>query len=94
MVLDYHHYICNNEGEKLTDYIDQIFKTWKNDTPKVHISSPKNKKEYRTHNDYINICDFIKLIQNFRPKSLKINYQKEIGMSIFLTLLLMVLSID
>lgn len=63
MVLDYHHYICNNEGEKLTDYIDQIFKTWKNDTPKVHISSPKNKKEYRTHNDYINICDFIKLIQ-------------------------------
>lgn len=61
MVLDYHHYICNNEGENINDFIEEIFNTWKNKTPKVHISSSKNKKEYRTHHDYINITDFIKL---------------------------------
>ena len=61
MVLDYHHYICNNEKENLIDYIEEIFKTWKNETPKVHLSSPKNKKEYRTHNNYINIEDFVAL---------------------------------
>ena len=27
MVLDYHHYLCNNTGEKLEDYIGQIIAT-------------------------------------------------------------------
>ena len=49
MVLDYHHYLCNNDGEKLEDYIGQIIGTWKNMKPKFHFSSPKSKlkKEYR-----------------------------------------------
>ena len=67
MVLDYHHYICNNEGEKLEYYIEQIIKTWNEDIPKIHLSSSKTKKEFRSHNDYINIEDFInllKIIQN------------------------------
>ncbi|MGM9849967.1 MAG: UV DNA damage repair endonuclease UvsE [Bacilli bacterium] len=58
MVLDYHHHKCNNDNIKLEEYIEEIFNTWKT-TPKVHLSSPKNKKEFRTHNDYINIDDFI-----------------------------------
>lgn len=66
MVLDYHHYICNNESEKLEDYIEEIFKTWEKETPKIHISSKKNKKEFRTHNDYINIEDFNKLIKQVK----------------------------
>ena len=61
MVLDYHHYICNNEKEKLEDYIKRIIKTWKKITPKYHFSSPKSllKKEFRSHNDYANTTDFI-----------------------------------
>ena len=66
MVLDYHHYKCNNEGEKIEDYITEIFNTWKKDTPKVHLSSPKSKKEYRSHNDYINIDDFIEFHNKIR----------------------------
>ena len=62
MVLDYHHYKCNNENEKIEEYIEEIFKTWNEKTPKVHFSSPKNKKEYRTHHDYIDIDDFIDFI--------------------------------
>lgn len=66
MVLDYHHHKCNNENIEIKEYIEEIFNTWKT-TPKVHISSPKSKKNYRAHNDYINIADFIEfqtLIKN------------------------------
>ncbi len=59
MVLDYHHHKCNNDNLNLNKYIIEIFKTWNNNTPKIHLSSPKNKKEYRSHHDYINIEDFI-----------------------------------
>ena len=62
MVLDYHHHKCNNDNIEIEKYIEEIFNTWKS-TPKVHLSSPKNKKEYRTHNDYINSDDFIELEQ-------------------------------
>ena len=33
-----------------------------NITPKIHFSSPKNKKEYRAHNDYIEVESFINFI--------------------------------
>ena len=59
MVLDYHHHKCNNDNLNLSEYIIEIFKTWNNNTPKIHLSSPKNKKEYRSHHDYINIEDFL-----------------------------------
>ena len=64
MVLDYHHYVCNNNGEKLEDYIKEIMDTWTNINPKFHFSSPKSnlKKEFRSHHDYVNSDDFIKFI--------------------------------
>lgn len=69
MVLDYHHYLCNNIGEKLEDYIEQIIDTWKNIEPKFHFSSPKSKlkKEYRSHHDYIDPDEFIKFINILKP---------------------------
>jgi len=70
MVLDYHHFMCNNNGEKIIDYIEQIFDTWNNQEliPKIHFSSPKNKtkKDYRSHHDYINSDDFIDFIEKIR----------------------------
>lgn len=69
MVLDYHHYICNNEGEKLENYIEKIMDTWKEINPKFHFSTPKSKlkKEFRSHHDYINSDDFIKFINILKP---------------------------
>ncbi len=69
MVLDYHHYICNNDEEKIEDYIKEIMNTWKNINPKFHFSSPKSnlKKEFRSHHDYINSDDFIKFINILKP---------------------------
>ena len=65
MVLDYHHYKCNNEKEKIEDYLPQIFATWKNTglPPKIHFSSPKSHSNPRAHSDYINYQDFIKFIK-------------------------------
>ena len=75
MILDYHHHICNNDNLDLFTYIEKIFNTWKNKTPKIHFSSPKNKtkKEFRSHHDYININDFIFFIEKIKLLNLKHN---------------------
>ena len=64
MVLDYHHFICNNEKEDINDYLKEIIDTWDGKLPKMHFSSPKSKlkKEFRSHSDYINKECFIKFI--------------------------------
>lgn len=66
MVLDVHHHWCNNDGLNLSDYLYDIFGTWDNEIlpPKIHMSSPKSKKEFRSHADYIDFKsfnDFLKL---------------------------------
>lgn len=72
-VLDYHHHICNHIND--IDF-NKVFATWKNLTPKIHFSSPKNntKKDFRSHNDYINSDDFI----NFINKIKSLNYNIDI----------------
>lgn len=66
IVLDYHHHICNHENKEIE--FEKIFMTWKNITPKVHFSSPKNKtkKDFRSHHDYINSDDFIEFIEKIK----------------------------
>lgn len=67
MVLDYHHHICNG-GFSVFPYIEDIFKTWKEKTPKIHFSSPKSKlkKEFRSHHDYIDSDTFIFFIEQIK----------------------------
>lgn len=62
IVLDYHHYKCNKS------HIDirKIFDSWGNRTPKIHFSSPKNNRDFRSHNDYINSDDFIEFVDFIR----------------------------
>lgn len=64
-VLDYHHNICNPSEKNIEYYLDDIIKTWKNNIPKFHFSSPKNKtkRDFRSHHDYINPDDFIEFIE-------------------------------
>lgn len=63
VVLDYHHFICNNDGEHIEDVISDVFTTW-DTTPKIHFSSPKSKlkKEFRSHGDYIDVDSFINFL--------------------------------
>lgn len=68
MVLDYHHFICNRNNEKIEDYIERIFKTWnrQQQVPKIHFSTSKSKSEKRAHHDYINSDDFINFIEKVK----------------------------
>ncbi|TCT12266.1 UV-damage endonuclease [Natranaerovirga pectinivora] len=70
MVLDVHHHLCNGSKEiKLEEYIEEILYTWQNESlvPKIHISSPREHELDRKHSDFINIDDFIKVIEVFKP---------------------------
>ena len=67
-VLDYHHHICNNDNINISKYYENIFLTWKNNNPKIHFSSPKNKtkKEIRSHHDYIDVDTFIDFVESIK----------------------------
>lgn len=59
IVLDYHHHMCNKSNID----INAIFDSWGDRVPKVHFSSPRGKKDFRSHNDYINGDNFICFIE-------------------------------
>ncbi len=63
IVLDIHHHNCNNI-KSIEYYLDDVIKSWKYENPKIHFSTPKNKtkKDFRSHNEYINVDDFIDFI--------------------------------
>ncbi len=79
MVLDYHHFICNNEKEDINAYLKEIIDTWNEKLPKMHFSSPKSKlkKEFRSHSDYINKECFIKFINILKKQDKDIDIMLE-----------------
>ena len=68
IIFDYHHYSCNNNGEKIEDFFPAIIESWHNKTPKIHFSSPKSKlkKEFRSHNDYIDCNSFVNFLNKIK----------------------------
>ncbi len=78
-VLDYHHHICNNEGENIDDYLVDICNTWKNNNPKMHFSSPKSKlkKEFRSHHDFIDYKEFILFLEKLKKLPFNIDIMLE-----------------
>lgn len=79
MVLDYHHFICNNEKEDINYYLKEIIDTWDGKLPKMHFSSPKSKlkKEFRSHNNYINKECFIEFINILKKQDKDIDIMLE-----------------
>ena len=64
VILDYHHHLCNKNDFSFED----IFNSFNNMKVKMHFSSSKNKKDFRSHNDYINgddFIDFIKILKKY-----------------------------
>ena len=69
-VFDYHHHKANPCEAALEDLLPRMFGTWAGRTfpPKVHISSPKNEKEFRSHADFVSVefmMPFLKLLQEY-----------------------------
>ncbi|HWO94868.1 MAG TPA: UV DNA damage repair endonuclease UvsE [Bacillus sp. (in: firmicutes)] len=60
LVFDYHHHEANVGPTSLEELLPKIFHTWNSIqlTPKVHLSSPKSEKEFRSHADYVSL-DFV-----------------------------------
>lgn len=55
MVLDVHHHQVNNQGETVDDLWPKIAATWEGSelAPKIHMSSPKNDKDIRSHAEHV-----------------------------------------
>ena len=68
VVLDYHHFICNNDNTNIVDIIENVFNTWKDKIPKIHFSTPKSKlkKEFRNNHDYIDSNSFIDFLEKIK----------------------------
>ncbi len=68
LVFDYHHHMANVSEMPLEELLPGIFETWSTVgvIPKVHISSPKNEKEFRSHADFVDtefIMPFVNLLR-------------------------------
>lgn len=74
MVLDVHHHNCNNDGELIEDYLEEIFKTWDKEAfvPKIHFSSPREFVNDRKHADFIDAHDFNDFLM--KAKSINIDF--------------------
>lgn len=69
-VFDYHHHMANPCAEPLENLLARIFQTWSQRPypPKIHISSPKSEKEYRSHADFVDpefVAPFLNLLKEF-----------------------------
>jgi len=66
MVLDVHHHncLCGESGE-LERVLPEIFETWRGEyfPPKIHFSSPRSSKDFRSHADFINYNEFMSFIK-------------------------------
>ncbi|WP_028552372.1 UV DNA damage repair endonuclease UvsE [Paenibacillus sp. UNC451MF] len=78
MVLDIHHHQVNHEEgqEEPAELWPRVLHTWRNEKaqasdqplpPKIHVSSPKNDKDPRSHADYIDAPVLLAFLQSVAP---------------------------
>lgn len=65
MVLDVHHHNCICRECDLEAVLPEIFNTWSREyyPPKIHFSSPRSSKDFRSHADLIDYNEFMKFIE-------------------------------
>ncbi|WP_191566467.1 UV DNA damage repair endonuclease UvsE [Metabacillus idriensis] len=57
LVFDYHHHLAHHEDDSNWEkHWERVVSTWQHSSlpVKMHISSPRNEKEFRAHADYVN----------------------------------------
>lgn len=64
MVLDVHHHNCLCGKGGLESVLSEVFDTWRGEyfTPKIHFSSPRSNKDFRSHADLIDYSEFMDFI--------------------------------
>jgi UV DNA damage endonuclease len=73
MVLDIHHHLVNNNGETLEELWPRIANLWVGTDlpPKIHVSSPKNEKDIRSHAEYVDpdhLLPFLHIAKQTSPR--------------------------
>lgn len=54
IVFDYHHHNCHNDGMSTEEALKLAVSTWPKDIiPAVHVSEPRDDKNFRAHHDYV-----------------------------------------
>ncbi|CAM3059657.1 UV DNA damage repair endonuclease UvsE [Paenibacillus sediminis] len=92
MVLDIHHQWVNNEGEEAWELWPRILKTWQSPfaqadapasdplPPKIHVSSPKNDKDVRSHADGVDVEPVLSFFRAIAPSTLRLDVMIEAKM--------------
>jgi UV DNA damage endonuclease len=68
LVFDYHHHLANNEDEHWEGGWERIIQTWLHSPLplKMHISSPRDQKDFRAHADYIDTKQFMNFLYQIK----------------------------
>jgi len=80
LLFDYHHFMANNEeDEKMEELLPKIFPTWDwvGLHPKIHVSSPKSEKEFRSHADYVDADFLMPLVKVLKEMNVDIDFMIE-----------------
>lgn len=68
LVFDYHHHLANHEKNDWEEHWPRVIDSW-SQSPlplKVHISSPRNEKDFRAHADYIDSEMFMEFLSKIK----------------------------
>ncbi|MFC4322049.1 UV DNA damage repair endonuclease UvsE [Litchfieldia salsa] len=68
IVFDYHHHLAYHENQDWEVEWERVLGTWKDSKLplKMHISSPRNEKEFRAHADYIDPSMFMDFLSTIK----------------------------
>ncbi len=80
LLFDYHHFMANKEGdERIEDLLPAIFPTWDwvGLHPKIHVSSPKSEKEFRSHADYVDADFLMPLLKVLKEMNVNVDFMIE-----------------
>jgi len=69
-MLDLHHDWCNPSASSPIELLPDIAKTWGDIPMKIHVSSPKDAKEFRSHSDYIEPDQLIPFLKSCKEVGL------------------------
>jgi UV DNA damage endonuclease len=68
LVFDYHHHLALHREDNWSANWGRVVETWENSPLpiKMHISSPKNEKEFRHHSDYVDMEMFFHFLKEIK----------------------------
>ncbi|PLT31662.1 UV DNA damage repair endonuclease UvsE [Peribacillus deserti] len=79
LAFDYHHHMANPTDMPIEEILRRVSKTWERTgrVPKIHISSPKNEKDYRHHADYVDLDFIMPLLKTLKDMDLDVDFMIE-----------------